>query len=410
MEEKLMEIKVDLSKSGLDEESIRQERPAVDAALERLWSGNEDFTGWVKLPLQQDEGELERLLNVSDIIRQQCELLIVIGIGGSYLGAKAAIDALSGEQDAPEVKFAGINLSAVYHARLLEEMAGKEVCLCVISKSGTTVETTAAFNLFREALIRKYGKKEAVKRIYTITDAKNGALREETQREGYTSFVIPSDIGGRYSVLTPVGLLPIAAAGVDIRSMLEGARVMAASADWDFSGPDYAVARYLLLKSGKSVEAIQHYEPALKYFVEWIKQLFGESEGKEGTGLFPAGLELTADLHSMGQFLQQGSPIFFETVLNIEQSPVDLTVPEGPLKGKTMTQLNRAAMKGVIEAHSSAGTPVIRIDIPKLDAFYYGQLIYFFETTCAVTAMLMGVNPFDQPGVEAYKKEMKKEI
>ena len=371
-----MEIKVDLSKSGLDEESIRQERPAVDAALERLWSGNEDFTGWVKLPLQQDEGELERLLNVSDIIRQQCELLIVIGIGGSYLGAKAAIDALSGEQDAPEVKFAGINLSAVYHARLLEEMAGKEVCLCVISKSGTTVETTA----------------------------------EETQREGYTSFVIPSDIGGRYSVLTPVGLLPIAAAGVDIRSMLEGARVMAASADWDFSGPDYAVVRYLLLKSGKSVEAIQHYEPALKYFVEWIKQLFGESEGKEGTGLFPAGLELTADLHSMGQFLQQGSPIFFETVLNIEQSPVDLTVPEGPLKGKTMTQLNRAAMKGVIEAHSSAGTPVIRIDIPKLDAFYYGQLIYFFETTCAVTAMLMGVNPFDQPGVEAYKKEMKKEI
>ena len=191
---------------------------------------------------------------------------------------------------------------------------------------------------------------------------------------------------------------------------MEGAEVMAASPDWDFDGPDYAAARYLLLQKGKSVEAIQHYEPDLKYFVEWIKQLFGESEGKEGTGLFPAGLELTADLHSMGQFLQQGSPIFFETVLNIEQSPVDLTVPEGPLKGKTMTQLNRAAMKGVIEAHSSAGTPVIRIDIPKLDAFYYGQLIYFFETTCAVTAMLMGVNPFDQPGVEAYKKEMKKEI
>ncbi len=405
-----MEIKVDLSKSGLTMEEIRQKKLEIDTALERLWSGKETFTGWVKLPLQQDKNEMERILNVSDIIRQQCELFIVIGIGGSYLGAKAAIDALGKASDAPEVKFAGINLSATYHARLLEEMTAKEVCLCVISKSGTTVETTAAFNIFKEALIKKYGKAEAVKRIYAITDAENGALREETEREGYTSFVIPSDIGGRYSVLTPVGLLPIAVAGADIRSLMEGAEVMAASPDWDFDGPDYAAARYLLLQKGKSVEAIQHYEPDLKYFVEWIKQLFGESEGKEGTGLFPAGLELTADLHSMGQFLQQGSPIFFETVLNIEQSPVDLTVPEGPLKGKTMTQLNRAAMKGVIEAHSSAGTPVIRIDIPKLDAFYYGQLIYFFETTCAVTAMLMGVNPFDQPGVEAYKKEMKKEI
>ena len=405
-----MEIKVDLSKSGLTMEEIRQKKLEIDTALERLWSGKEDFTGWVKLPLQQDKIEMERILNVSDIIRQQCELFIVIGIGGSYLGAKAAIDALGKASDAPEVKFAGINLSATYHARLLEEMTAKEVCLCVISKSGTTVETTAAFNIFKEALIKKYGKAEAVKRIYAITDAENGALREETEREGYTSFVIPSDIGGRYSVLTPVGLLPIAVAGADIRSLMEGAEVMAASPDWDFDGPDYAAARYLLLQKGKSVEAIQHYEPDLKYFVEWIKQLFGESEGKERTGLFPAGLELTADLHSMGQFLQQGSPIFFETVLNIEQSPVDLTVPEGPLKGKTMTQLNRAAMKGVIEAHSSAGTPVIRIDIPKLDAFYYGQLIYFFETTCAVTAMLMGVNPFDQPGVEAYKKEMKKEI
>lgn len=405
-----MEIKVDLSKSGLTMEEIRQKKLEIDTALERLWSGKETFTGWVKLPLQQDKIEMERILNVSDIIRQQCELFIVIGIGGSYLGAKAAIDALGKASDAPEVKFAGINLSATYHARLLEEMTAKEVCLCVISKSGTTVETTAAFNIFKEALIKKYGKAEAVKRIYAITDAENGALREETEREGYTSFVIPSDIGGRYSVLTPVGLLPIAVAGADIRSLMEGAEVMAASPDWDFDGPDYAAARYLLLQKGKSVEAIQHYEPDLKYFVEWIKQLFGESEGKEGTGLFPAGLELTADLHSMGQFLQQGSPIFFETVLNIEQSPVDLTVPEGPLKGKTMTQLNRAAMKGVIEAHSSAGTPVIRIDIPKLDAFYYGQLIYFFETTCAVTAMLMGVNPFDQPGVEAYKKEMKKEI
>lgn len=405
-----MDIKTDITKTGLTREEIQGQKQAIDDALQRLWSGKEDFTGWVKLPLEYDKGELERILNVADIIRGQCELLIVIGIGGSYLGAKAAIDALDREPGCPEVKFAGINLSASYHAGLLEEMQRKEVCLCVISKSGTTVETTAAFNIFKKVLIDKYGKEEASARIYAITDAKNGALRAETEQEGYTSFVIPSNIGGRYSVLTPVGLLPIAAAGADVRSLLEGAAAMAASADWDFHGADYAAARYLLLQKGKAVEAIQHYEPRLKYFVEWIKQLFGESEGKEGTGLFPAGLELTADLHSMGQFLQQGSQIFFETVLNVEQSPVDLTVPGGPLEGKTMDQLNKAAVKGVIEAHSSAGIPIIRIDIPQLNAYYYGQLIYFFETTCAITAMMMGVNPFDQPGVEAYKKEMKKEI
>lgn len=405
-----MELKVDLSRSGLNREAIEEKKAAAGEALERLWSEKEAYTGWVKLPLNYDKQELERLLNVSDIIRGQCELLIVIGIGGSYLGAKAAIDALEKEEGAPQVKFAGINLSAAYHAELLAEVNRKEVCLCVISKSGTTVETTAAFNILREALIKKYGKQEAIKRIYTVTDAKNGALREETDREGYTSFIIPADIGGRYSVLTPVGLLPIAAAGADVKGILEGAESMAASTAWDFNGPDYAIARYLLLQKGKAVEAIQHYEPALKYFVEWIKQLYGESEGKNGTGLFPAGLELTADLHSMGQFLQEGSPIFFETVLNIERPSTDLTVPEGPLKGKTMDQLNKAAVKGVIEAHSNVGTPVIRIDIPQLTSYYYGQLIYFFETTCAITAILMGVNPFDQPGVEAYKKEMKKEI
>lgn len=405
-----MDLRVDISRSGLTSEEINAKKDAVDAALERLWSGKEDFTGWVKLPLEYDKNEVERILNVSDIIRQQCGLMIVIGIGGSYLGAKAAIDALEKEPDAPQVKFAGINLSAVYHAQLLREMELQDVCLCVISKSGTTVETTATFNIFKKALIEKYGKEEAVKRIYAITDEKHGALREETEAEGYTSFVIPSDIGGRYSVLTPVGLLPIAVAGVDIRGLLQGAETMASSPEWDFDASAYAVARFLLLQKGKAVEAIQHYEPGLKYFVEWIKQLFGESEGKDGTGLFPAGLELTADLHSMGQFLQQGSQIFFETVLNVKNSPVDLTIPAGPLEGKTLNQLNRAAVRGVIEAHSSAGVPIIRIDIPQLNAFYYGQLIYFFETSCAITAMLMGVNPFDQPGVEAYKKEMKKEI
>lgn len=405
-----MDLKIDISKSGLTEKMVSEKKQEADAALEKLWSGKEPFTGWVQLPLKYDKAELEHLLMTSDLIRRQCELLIVIGIGGSYLGARAAIDALEKEPFSPQVKFAGINLSAAYHARLLLEMQKKEVCLCVISKSGTTVETTAAFNIFKKALVDKYGPEEAKKRIYAITDQETGALREETEREGYTSFAIPSDIGGRYSVLTPVGLLPIAVSGADVKRMLDGAAAMAASPEWDFHAADYAIARYLLLRKGKAVEAIQHYEPDLKYFTEWIKQLYGESEGKNGDGLFPAGLNLTTDLHSMGQFLQQGSPIFFETVLQVEKGKTDLIVPSGPLEGKTLEQLNKAAAKGVIQAHSSAGIPVIQIEIPELTAFYYGQLIYFFETTCAITASLMGVNPFDQPGVEAYKKEMKKEI
>lgn len=405
-----MDIKVDISRSCVTKGEIDGKRVKADEALEKLWSGKEDFTGWVKLPMEYDKQELESLLAVSDSIRLQCELLIVIGIGGSYLGAKAAIDALPKEPGAPEVKFAGTNLSAAYHVELLDEMRRKEVCLCVISKSGTTVETAAAFSIFKQELIRTYGESEAKKRIYVITDPEKGALREEVEREGYISFSVPSDIGGRYSVLTPVGLLPIAAAGADVKALLDGAAAMALSADWDFNAKDYAIARYLLLQKGKVVEGIQHYEPRLKAFVSWIKQLYGESEGKNGTGLFPSGLELTTDLHSIGQFLQQGSQVFFETVLNVLESDVDLTIPSGPLAGKTLNQLNRAAVKGVIEAHSSAQIPMIRIDIPKLDAFYLGQLIYFFETTCALTAMLMGVNPFNQPGVEAYKKEMKKEI
>lgn len=405
-----MDIKIDISRSGLTAEEIAGKGPAAEAALEKLWSGKEDFTGWVKLPMEYDKNQLESILAVSDMIRQQCELLIVIGIGGSYLGARAAIDALEKDPDAPEVRFAGINLSASYHSRLLMEMQKRETCICVISKSGTTTETAVAFSIFKKALMDKYGKEEGTKRIYVITDAKKGTLREEVEKEGYISFSIPEDIGGRYSVLTPVGLLPMAAAGIDVRAALEGAKAMALAAEWDFHAKDYAIVRYLLLQKGKEVEVLQHYEPRLKYFVEWIKQLYGESEGKQGTGLLPAGLELTAELHSMGQFLQQGNQIFFETILNIEKQETELIIPTGPLAGKTLDRLNKAAVKGVEEAHGKAGIPLIRIDIPQMDAFHYGQLIYFFETTCAITATLMGVNPFDQPGVEAYKKEMKKEI
>ncbi|MCO7122966.1 glucose-6-phosphate isomerase [Ihubacter massiliensis] len=405
-----MDIKIDVSRSCLVQGDIDRKREKADEALERLWSGKEDFTGWVKLPMEYDKQELESLLAVSDAIGLQCELLIVIGIGGSYLGAKAAIEALPKEPGAPEVKFAGTNLSAAYHAQLLEEMGRKEVCLCVISKSGTTVETAAAFSIFKKELIRTYGEAEARKRIYVITDPEKGALREEVEKEGYISFSVPSDIGGRYSVLTPVGLLPIAAAGADVKAMLDGAAAAALSTDWDFDAKDYAIARYLLLQKGKVIEGIQYFEPRLKSFVSWMKQLYGESEGKNGTGLFPSGLELTTDLHSIGQFLQQGNQVFFETVLNVMEADVDLTIPSGPLAGKTLNQLNKAAVKGVIQAHSGAQIPMVRIDIPKLDAYHLGQLIYFFETTCALTAMLMEVNPFDQPGVEAYKKEMKKEI
>lgn len=405
-----MDIKIDLSNTGIAKERIEAYRDAVDNVLERLWSDKEPYTGWVKLPLYHDRDELERILMTSDVIREQCETLIVIGIGGSYLGSKATISTLPKEANSPDVKFAGINLSAEYHTELLKEIREKEVCLCVISKSGSTIEITAAFNLFKKALIEKYGEEIAKKRIYTITDEKKGPLREETNKEGYASFVIPDNIGGRYSVLTPVGLLPAAVAGVDVGRILKGAEVMASTPRWDFGASDYAVIRYLLFQQGKSVEVFQHYEPKLKYFIEWIKQLFGESEGKDGKGLFPVGVELTAELHSLGQFLQDGNQIFFETILDIESSSTDLLIPDGPLQGKSMNQLNRAAIKGVTAAHSDAGIPVISICIPELSPFHYGQLIYFFETTCAITAKLMGVNPFDQPGVEAYKKEMKKEI
>jgi len=405
-----MDIKIDLSDTGLKPEAIEEKKEKADKALEELWSDKEPLTGWVKLPLYHDWDELETLLTVSDFIREQCDLLIVIGIGGSYLGAKAAIEALPKESAGIEVAFAGTNLSADYHAGLLLKMRNRDVCLCVISKSGDTMETAAVYPVFKKALIEKYGKEPAKKRIYTVTGPARGGLRQETDREGYLNFVIPENVGGRYSVFTPAGLLPSAVAGADVRDLLRGGEAMASSPAWDFDAAGYAIARYLFLKQGQKVEIFQHYEPQMQYFVEWAKQLFGESEGKEGTGLFPAGMNLTADLHSLGQFVQEGSRIFFETVICFEKSGPDLTVPEGPMKGKTLNQLNKAAETAVRKAHRNAGIPMVKIQAPELTAFYYGQLLYFFETTCAITAKLMGVNPFDQPGVEAYKKEMKNEI
>ncbi|MBN7774031.1 glucose-6-phosphate isomerase [Clostridium aminobutyricum] len=416
-----MDLKIDISRTGVTKEQLKNCAPKVEEAMEKLWSGQEEYTGWVKLPLQYGQDELEHLLNTAALIQTQCEILIVIGVGGSYLGTRAAVHALVGPDEIygsglspksyPEIKFAGNNISGTYHSQLLEDIRKKDVCLCVISKSGTTTETSIAFAILKAALIEKYGKEEAVKRIYAITDKAAGSLREEAEREGYESFEIPDDIGGRYSVLTSVGLLPMAAAGIDIKSMLAGAAAMASSTEWDYNGTDYAVARYELMKTGKQIEIVEYYEPQLDFFAEWLKQLFGESEGKEGKGLFPSSLHLTTDLHSMGQFLQEGNQIFFETILNVKKPARDLPIPNeagGLFEGKSMNEVNRAALEAVLAAHEASGVPMVKIDIPEINAYYFGQLIYFFETSCSITAYLMGVNPFNQPGVERYKSEMKK--
>lgn len=408
-----MDIHIDLTRSGISEAQISANKSGVEGGLEKLWSGEEDFTGWVRLPLQYDRDELARIGHTADKIQDQCSLFIVIGIGGSYLGTRAVVHALAEHPipGCPEIRFAGNNLSGTYHADLIEKMALRDTCICVISKSGTTTEPSIAFAVLKEELIKKYGAEGANKRIYAITDGEKGILREEADAEGYETFVVPDDVGGRYSVLTAVGLLPIAVAGIDVSELLKGAEVMSTAPEWDFNASDYAVARYELLQAGKSIEIFEYYEPQLMYLAEWLKQLFGESEGKEGTGLFPASLQFSADLHSMGQFLQEGRQIFFETILNVVHPDQDIIVPDSAgklLAGKSMNQVNQAALNGVMAAHETVGIPMIKINIPALTPYYFGQIVYFFETTCAITATLMGVNPFDQPGVERYKEEMKK--
>ena len=406
-------LRLDLSKSLVEPKELEAFKERLTAVKDKLWSGKEAFTGWVGLPYSYDRKELDEILAAADKIRKQCEVFVVIGIGGSYLGAQAAISALdTGKEDAPEVCFAGQNLSGTYHRELLEKIRDKEVCLCVISKSGTTTESSVAFSILKDELYQKYGKEEASKRIYAITDAKKGILREETNREGYVSFIVPDDIGGRYSVLTAVGLLPIAVAGIDVREMLLGAENSAESAKAEEADASMlAAARMSLLNRGKVIEIFEFYEPRLQYFGEWLKQLFGESEGKDGKGIFPAALQFSTDLHSMGQFLQEGNQIFFETVINLINPPEDIVVPESAgelLAGKSMNSINQAAVEGVIAAHESAGVPIIKLDVPELTPYYFGQLVYFFETTCAISGYLNGVNPFDQPGVESYKSEMRK--
>ena len=399
---------------------------ARDVLVSKEGEGN-DFVGWVDLPEDYDKEEFERILSAAEKIKSDSDVLLVIGIGGSYLGARAAIEFLrhsfynmlkKEDRKTPEIYFVGNNISGTYLSDLKDLLKGKDFSVNVISKSGTTTEPAIAFRIFKKMLEEKYGKAEVAKRIYATTDKAKGALKALADAEGYESFVVPDDIGGRFSVLTAVGLLPIAVSGADITELMRGAadereRLLGE----EFENNDalkYAAVRNIFLSKGKSVELMANYEPALHYVAEWWKQLYGESEGKGHKGLFPASVDLTTDLHSMGQFIQDGTRIMFETVLSIDEPGRDVTIEAEEedidglnyLAGKTMDFVNKNAMKGTIMAHVDGGVPNIIINIPKADEYSLGQLFYFFEFACGVSGYCLGVNPFNQPGVEHYKRNM----
>ena len=423
-------IKLNYQNSGIeDEEILKYEGKIVkiQSDLDRKSTDMKEFVGWMELPTNYDKEEFERIKLAAKKIRNDSDVLVVIGIGGSYLGARAVIDSIThtfynslddAKRGGPAIVYAGNNMSPHYINDLLELVAGKDISINVISKSGTTTEPAIAFRIFREVLETKYGVEEARKRIYVTTDKERGALKGLATEEHYETFVIPDNVGGRYSVLTAVGLLPIAAAGVDIDKLMEGAR----NAQKRYSEPNlakndcykYAVIRNLLHKDGKDIEILVNYEPKLHFFTEWWKQLYGESEGKEGKGIFPAGVDFSTDLHSMGQYIQEGKRILFETVLNIENvnSDVDIKLEENNadglnyLAGKTLGYVNYKAMEGTVLAHVTGNVPNLRIDIEKLDEEHMGELIYFFEKACAISGGILGVDPFNQPGVEEYKKNM----
>ncbi len=370
-----------------------------------------EFKGWAVLPSSSDKELIEAIKQTAEEIRKKCSLFVVIGIGGSFLGAKAVIDALNGSQEGfPEVVFAGYNMNGAYLNKVKKRMAKESSCLCVISKSGRTVEPLLAYAILKDLMFAKYGYREARKRIFVITDEKNGDLRPDAFENRFRSFVIPDNIGGRYSVLTPVGLLPTAVAGHDIEALVNGALKIETS-DWSADGSllDYAVNRTILQEENKVLEIFEYFEGNLRYFGEWLKQLFGETEGKEGRGAYPVCQFFSRDLHSLGQFLQQGNQIFYETMIRISDSPDDIEIPwyaGYPYAGKTLEQINDCAEQGVIKAHQNAGIPINEIHIDRPDEDSIGQMIYFFEMSAALSAYSMGLNPFDQPGVEEYKKEM----
>lgn len=387
---------------------------------------NTEFLGWLSLPLNYDRKEFNKIKEVAEKIKSDSQALVVIGIGGSYLGARAVIEALSHtfynfvnyKNNIPEIYFAGNNISPKYHMDLIDVLEGKDISVNVISKSGNTTEPAIAFRILREYMEAKYGKKGAADRIYATTDKSRGSMRKFAGDEGYNTFSIPDNIGGRYSVLTAVGLLPIAAAGIDIVELMEGA----ALACKEYNNPEltenqcyqYAAIRNILYRKEKTIEIMVNYEPSLFYFTEWWKQLYGESEGKDSKGIFPSGVNFTTDLHSMGQYIQDGLRNLFETVLSMEETPKDLLIKEEKdninglrfLEDKTMDFVNKKAMEGTTMAHIEGGVPNLSIRVPRINPYYLGALIYFFEKACGISGYLMGVNPFDQPGVEAYKKNM----
>lgn len=419
-------IKVDFQYSGITEDDILEHSEVVEAInkeLEEKSSDEKEFVGWLHLPTKHDKREFNRIKKAANKIREDSDILLVIGIGGSYLGARAVIEALHSsiygeDKSKTHVIFVGNNLSGNYINDVIELLEDKDFSINVISKSGTTTEPAIAFRIFREIIENKYGIKEARKRIYVTTDKKKGALKTLADVEGYEKFVIPDNVGGRYSVLTAVGLLPIAASGIDIDMLMNGAQ----TAEDKYSDTSlkynecykYAVARNLLYESDKSIEMLVTYEPKMHYMIEWWKQLFGESEGKDGKGLFPAGAEFTTDLHSLGQYIQEGRRIMFETVLNIENIEKDITINFDEdnldnlnyLQGKKLSYVNQKAMEGTIQAHTEGGVPNIVMDIDYLNEESLGELIYFFEKACAMSAELLEVNPFNQPGVEKYKTNM----
>lgn len=407
-------MQIDISGINIPEEDRERIKAASIGFYDKLQAGKEDYTGWVKLPYEFDGELLEDIKTTAEDIKSKCSLFVVIGIGGSFLGAKAVTDALSSNRpDGSEVVFAGFNMSAAYLDRLIKRIKTESACICVISKSGSTVESMLSYSILKEVMFAKYGYREARRRIYVITDEKKGNLRQDAFENQFKSFVVPDDIGGRYSVLSVVGLLPIAVSGSNIDTILGGAREIALSDKWRDGFLDYTIARTALAEAGKTVEIFEYFEADMRYFGEWLKQLFGETEGKDGKGIYPACLCFSRDLHSMGQFLQQGHQIFFETMIKIRHANCDLVIPWHagyPYAGKTLEQINECSEKGVTIAHQKAGIPVISIELSEMNEHEIGKLIYFFEMSCALCAYNTGVNPFDQPGVENYKSEMRKLI
>lgn len=425
----MKQLKINLTKvyDLVPQSEITALRPACQKAMDLLNNGKgkgSDFLGWLHLPSLTDEKLLSDIQKTADLLREKCEVVVVAGIGGSYLGAKAVIDALNNSFDwlntkrqNPVVVYAGHNISEDYLFELSRFLEDKRFGIINISKSGTTTETALAFRLLKTKLEKQVGKEAARERIVAITDASKGALRQLAQQEGYKTFVIPDSVGGRYSVLTPVGLLPIAVAGHNIRELLAGALAMEKRSETAFEQNPaalYAAARQALYNKGKKIEILANYHPKLHFVAEWWKQLYGESEGKEHKGLFPAAVDLTTDLHSMGQWIQEGERTIFETVISIVSPNREVVIPTDTgnldglnyLAGKRVDQVNKMAELGTQIAHVDGGVPNIKIELPELNEYHLGELLYFFEKACGISGYMMGINPFDQPGVEAYKKNM----